>query len=70
MNTPSRNFGDAFEAWADLAPDALAVVCDDGRRLTYGELERQANRIANAIDDRDPHGRFPTIAIATMASRP
>ena len=36
------------EAWADEAPDAPAVA-GEGLRLTYGELDRAANRIANAL---------------------
>ncbi|MFE9611846.1 amino acid adenylation domain-containing protein [Streptomyces sp. NPDC006012] len=36
------------ERWADRTPDALAVVAPDGR-LTYGELDRMANRIAHAL---------------------
>jgi amino acid adenylation domain-containing protein len=34
-----------FEAWAAQAPEALAVVASD-ERLTYGELDRRANRLA------------------------
>ncbi len=52
-----------FERWADEQPDALAVIGDDGRALTYGELETAANRIANAVDDLDADRRFGTVAI-------
>ncbi|MGC4755547.1 amino acid adenylation domain-containing protein [Micromonospora trifolii] len=37
-----------IERWADRTPDAPAVVAPDGR-LSYGELERLANRIAHAL---------------------
>ena len=57
-------YSELFEWWVDRAPDALAVVTDDGTRLTYAELERAANRVANAIDDLDPERSFPTVAIA------
>ena len=36
------------ERWADWTPDAVAVVAPDGT-LTYGELERRANRLAHAL---------------------
>lgn len=57
-------FAARFEQWADHQPHALAVIDDDGRRLTYLELEQAANRLANAIDDLDPDRRFPVVAIA------
>jgi amino acid adenylation domain-containing protein len=38
------------ERQADRTPDALAVVCGDAR-LTYGELERSANRLAHRLSD-------------------
>lgn len=36
----------AFQA--DVRPDAIAVICED-RELSYGELHRRSNRIANAM---------------------
>ncbi len=53
----------SFERWVDERPDRLAVIGDDGRTFTYGEVEVAANRIANAVDDLDPEGRFGTVAI-------
>jgi acyl-coenzyme A synthetase/AMP-(fatty) acid ligase/thioesterase domain-containing protein len=58
------SFSDAFEAWVDRSPDALAVVGDDGSRYSYGELEVAANRIANTVDELDPGRGLPTVAIA------
>ncbi|MGI5170578.1 amino acid adenylation domain-containing protein [Spirillospora sp. CA-253888] len=40
-----------FEARADAAPDALAVT-GPGGAMTYGELERHANRIAGHLLER------------------
>ena len=40
------NMADIWEAVSDRVPERLAVVCGD-RRLTYGELEERANRLAN-----------------------
>ncbi|HKH45903.1 MAG TPA: amino acid adenylation domain-containing protein, partial [Thermoanaerobaculia bacterium] len=43
--SPRRCLHQPFEEWAARAPGALAVVTA-GERLTYGELDRQANRLA------------------------
>lgn len=37
-----------LEQSADRLPDKVALVCD-GQRLTYAEVEAQANRLANAL---------------------
>ena len=39
---------DFLEASADRLPDKVALVCD-GQRLTYGEIEARANRLAHAL---------------------
>jgi acyl-CoA synthetase (AMP-forming)/AMP-acid ligase II len=38
--------------FAATAPDRAAIVMDDGRRLTYGELEAASNRLAHWFRDR------------------
>ncbi|MGK4003932.1 amino acid adenylation domain-containing protein [Sorangium sp. So ce1036] len=47
-----------FEEHAARQPDALAVVAGD-RRLTYGELSRQANRLAHHLRRRGVGGGSP-----------
>ena len=42
------NLADVFESVADAVPDREAVVWRD-RRLTYAELDRRANRLANVL---------------------
>ncbi|HET6953272.1 MAG TPA: acyl-CoA synthetase [Acidimicrobiales bacterium] len=42
------NLADLFEQVVDAVPHRLAVVAD-GRRLTYAELDRRANRLAHCL---------------------
>ena len=42
---PATNLPELIAAHAAAQPEALAII-DGGRRLTYGELERRANRLA------------------------
>ncbi|WP_347272348.1 amino acid adenylation domain-containing protein, partial [Leptolyngbya sp. FACHB-36] len=41
-------FHHLFQAQAQATPDAIAVVCDDSA-LTYRDLDRQANQLANYL---------------------
>jgi amino acid adenylation domain-containing protein len=47
-----------FEEWADRTPAAPALHCD-GRELSYGELDKRANRLAHHLRDLGvgPEGR-------------
>jgi amino acid adenylation domain-containing protein len=45
---PDQCFHELFEAQVDAAPSALALVAGDAR-LTYGELESRANRLAHHL---------------------
>ncbi len=42
------NAADLFEGVSDALPDRLALVCGE-EHLTYGELDRRANRLAHAL---------------------
>ncbi|WP_437277985.1 amino acid adenylation domain-containing protein [Sorangium sp. So ce375] len=55
---PARCLHEAFEEHAARQPDALAVVAGD-RRLTYGELNRLANRLAHHLRRRGVGGGSP-----------
>ncbi|HEY8207799.1 MAG TPA: amino acid adenylation domain-containing protein [Myxococcaceae bacterium] len=45
------SFADLFEARVDEQPGEIAAV-EDGRALTYAELNSRANRVAHALMDR------------------
>lgn len=47
-STPFSLVLQAFEYYANLQPSALALE-HDGRHLTYGELDRQANRLSKQL---------------------
>ena len=65
---PKRARGDVlaeFGRWVADTPDAEAVVCRD-RSLTYAELDRRANRLANALLAR---GVRPQDPVAVLLGR-
>ncbi|AQS41426.1 MAG: Non-ribosomal peptide synthase/amino acid adenylation enzyme [Candidatus Tokpelaia hoelldobleri] len=62
----AKTFAEQFEAVALAAPDNLALLGEKGR-LTYGELDRRANRLANLIM-ADGVGAEQIVAIALPRS--
>jgi non-ribosomal peptide synthetase-like protein len=54
-----------FEAQADKRPEAVALV-DKGRRITYSEIEQQANRLARFLNKR---GVGPGSLVAILLPR-
>src|SRR5690606_468645 len=55
-----------FETQAQRTPDAVAVVCGD-ETLTYGELDRRANRLAHRLRSRGI-GRESLVAVYMQRS--
>jgi amino acid adenylation domain-containing protein/non-ribosomal peptide synthase protein (TIGR01720 family) len=47
-DVPATTFPALFAAQARRTPDRVALVCD-GERLTFAELDRQANRLAHRL---------------------
>ncbi|MFF3174659.1 amino acid adenylation domain-containing protein [Streptomyces sp. NPDC057900] len=62
---PSRTLPELFEHWAALTPQAPAL-CDGDRRLTYGELNARANRLARSLIRR---GAGPGARVAVVLPR-
>ncbi|WNG56955.1 amino acid adenylation domain-containing protein [Archangium gephyra] len=48
LYAPANGVHELFEAWADRTPEAVAVSFGE-ERLTYGELNRKANRLAHHL---------------------
>jgi amino acid adenylation domain-containing protein/non-ribosomal peptide synthase protein (TIGR01720 family) len=73
LNDTGRPRGDApvapvharFERWAELHPGRVAVQHDE-QRLTYGELDRQANRLAHHLRSR---GVGPEVVVPLLVER-
>lgn len=45
----NESFGALLRQWAEAHPDRIAVTGDDGRSLSYGQLDEQASRLALAL---------------------
>ncbi|HVR96134.1 MAG TPA: amino acid adenylation domain-containing protein, partial [Thermoanaerobaculia bacterium] len=61
-----RSLAELFAEQAARTPSAPAVVCGE-RRLTYGEVNRQANRLAHELIGR--HGIGPDDLVGVMLDR-
>jgi amino acid adenylation domain-containing protein len=62
---PGGTVPELFQAQAARMPDAAAVVCQDAR-LSYAQLNKQANRLARLLL---AHGAGPERAVAVMMDR-
>ncbi|MCH0567182.1 amino acid adenylation domain-containing protein [Streptomyces sp. MUM 2J] len=65
-SVPDATVVELFEARAARAPEAVAVVGDDGTRLTYAELNARANRLARLLVE---HGAGPEARVAVLMER-
>lgn len=66
-NPPHSIVHHAFEAIASAHPDAVAVRQHDGATITYGELDRRANILANHL--RTSHGLSKGDRVVLVISR-
>ncbi|ELY50905.1 class I adenylate-forming enzyme family protein [Natronolimnohabitans innermongolicus] len=57
------NFVDTFTRTVRRHGSDTAIVSDDGRSMTYEDLDDRTTRLANAIDERVPEQRVATLAI-------
>jgi amino acid adenylation domain-containing protein len=62
---PAEYIHERFEAQAGRTPDATAIVFED-RQLTYGELNRRANRLAHHLRER---GVGPDVRVGICVER-
>ena len=62
-------FPELFEAEVRRDPDAVAVVCAD-ERLTYGELDVRADRLAGALAARGATLRTHLINVPARLAQP
>ncbi|UHQ98434.1 AMP-binding protein (plasmid) [Natrinema zhouii] len=59
---------DTFERTVRCHSSKTALVTDDGRSMTYGELDDRTTRLANALNERVPDRRIATLARTGMTA--
>ncbi|ARS91082.1 class I adenylate-forming enzyme family protein [Natrarchaeobaculum aegyptiacum] len=57
------NFITAFERTVARHPWKTALLTEDGRSFTYGELDERTTQLANALEERAPGSRVATLAL-------
>jgi len=62
------NLKDALDRTVRCYPDRPAVVTDDGRSLTYSELDDRATKLANALAERVGTERCAVLSVNTAAA--
>jgi len=62
------NLKDALDRTVRCYPDRPAVVTDDGRSVTYAELDDRATRLANALAERVGTERCAVLSVNTVAA--
>src|SRR5215211_2616528 len=62
------NYARTWETIAGVAPERVTIVTDDGRRLTFRELDERATRLAHVFA-RAGIGRGDVVGIA-LTNRP
>jgi amino acid adenylation domain-containing protein len=61
-----RTMAEPFQQQAELSPDAVALQDEDGRTVSYRELNERANRLAHHLRE---HGAGPGIRIGICLQR-
>ncbi|WP_254533018.1 class I adenylate-forming enzyme family protein [Natrinema gelatinilyticum] len=54
---------DTFERTVRCYSSKTALVTDDGRSMTYGELDDRTTQLTNALNERAPDRRIATLAL-------
>ncbi|WP_406320104.1 non-ribosomal peptide synthetase [Streptomyces sp. NBC_01637] len=66
VDTPAAGLHDLVARRAAAAPDAVALVADDGTTTTYAQLDTAANAVAHGLAD---HGVGPDTPVGLLLDR-